>query len=217
MRLRKIGGGVLLAEFPTRYLLAATFMRIQEYYESPWRKFRGRRFTHEEYMDAYAARNGNFTYTSDWGGFNVPGNAVRRFFALFRDLNRKEAALRDAVLPAVRGLGARFYLIGAVAGDAATVRHEMAHGFYYLNPQYAAAMDAITSRWRRAGAFAKALMRRGYARTVVKDETQAYLATSTGAELGFTGAFPPGYRIAFARFARVAKASRKRESNKTVA
>jgi len=50
---------IYLVIAPSQYILAATFMRFQEYHESP--EFKGRIFTVEEYMDWYAKTYGNFT------------------------------------------------------------------------------------------------------------------------------------------------------------
>jgi len=201
MRLRQVAAATFLAEFKTQYLLAATFMRLQEYYESPLRGFCGRYFTHEQYMDAYAAKYGNFTYTADWAGFNVPGNIVVRFFSLFRDLSRKETALHEAMLPVMERWGDRFYLVGSTSGDLGTLKHEVAHAFYYLDPEYKREMDTITARWPQADSFRKAVVRKGYRSSVVKDETQAYMATSPKAWLtkwsGLRLVIPPAYRSVF--------------------
>ena len=203
MRVTKVAHGVFLIGFRSNYLLAATFMRMQEYYESPLRGFRGRYFTHEAFMDAYAAKYGNFTYTSDWAGFNVPGNVVRRFFALFRDLSCKETRLYELTLPMMERFGDAFYLIGSVSGDTGTMKHEMAHSFYYLDPAYRRDMDSITRGWRHAARFGETLAKKGYHTSVARDETQAYMATSTGKQLsaamGFRHCPPLEYAKVFRR------------------
>ena len=63
--------------FPNQYLLAATFLRFQEHYESP--KFRGRIFDWEEFMDWYAEQKGKFSYLQDWSGFNLPSPVFEPF------------------------------------------------------------------------------------------------------------------------------------------
>ena len=60
IRKQKVAKGIYLLRFRTQYELAATFLRVQEHYESP--KFHGRVFSLEQYMDWYAADRGNFTY-----------------------------------------------------------------------------------------------------------------------------------------------------------
>lgn len=203
MKVTKVTPGGFLIEFQSKYLLAATFMRVQEYYESPLRGFRSRYFTHEAFMDAYAAKYGNFTYTSDWDGFNVPGSVVRRFFALFRDLSCKETCLYEAVLPMIEQFGDAFYLIGSLLGDIGAMKHEVAHSFYYLDPAYRRNMNSITRGWRHAARFKETLVKKGYHASVARDETQAYMATSTGmwlsSAIGFRHRPPPEYAKVFRR------------------
>ena len=180
MRIRKLRGGIHLVEFDSQYMSCMTFMRMQEYYESPLTAFRGHFFTVEEFMDAYAKEYDNFTYAADWEGFNVPGHIVVRFFQLFSgDLTRKERRLHELVLPIIEKHGDRFYLIGVKSGKNDAVRHETAHGLYYLNPEYRAEMDAVTQEWAWTKKFHTRLLQHGYAKPVLDDETQAYMATST--------------------------------------
>ena len=44
-----------------------------------------RYFTLEEFMDCCAKYEGNFTYCTDWSGFNVPGNTILEFIELFQN------------------------------------------------------------------------------------------------------------------------------------
>ena len=56
-----------------RYDRAMTFLRVQEFYESPNKKFRGKNFSIWDYMKWYSTEYGKgFTYGTDWSGFNVP-------------------------------------------------------------------------------------------------------------------------------------------------
>src|SRR5580704_15894322 len=103
----KIAKGIYLLCFKTQYELAATFLRVQEYYESP--RFSGRIFSLEQFMDWYAERFGNFTYYQDWTGFNVPSTALRPFYdGRFDPLSEKEKRL----LRLFKGLRKPFYVIG---------------------------------------------------------------------------------------------------------
>src|ERR1700730_3525707 len=87
-----IGKGIYLLRFKTQYQLTATFLRVQEHYESP--RFHGRIFSLEQYMDWYASRYGNFTYYQDWAGFNVPSTALQPFYeGKFDPLSEKEMQL----------------------------------------------------------------------------------------------------------------------------
>jgi len=177
MKVSQVADRVCLVEYPNNYLLAMTFMRIQEFYECPIPGFRGHYFTVEEFMDAYAKEYGVFDYPK-WDGFNVPGNVVRDFFDTFHDLGTKETRLHEAVQPMIEQFGDQFYLIGTVENATDILLHESAHAFYYLDPDYRQTMDEMTEEWEHSEAFGKALIAKGYCKDVIPDETQAYLATS---------------------------------------
>src|ERR1700760_4146537 len=83
MKLQEVTSGLYHILFENQYSCCSTFLRLQEYYESPIKGIRGNYFTLEQFMDAYAETKGNFTYTLDWGGFNVPGHVIKKFFDLF--------------------------------------------------------------------------------------------------------------------------------------
>jgi len=157
--------------FPNQYLLAATFLRFQEHYESP--KFRGRIFDWEEFMDWYAGQKGEFSYLEDWGGFNLPSTVLEPFRSgSFDPLTRKEQAL----LELVRGLPEPFYVIGTIGGSSEAVAHEIVHGLYYVRPDYRQAVVAClaahdTRRLRRC------LAKIGYHKAVFDDEINAYVLT----------------------------------------
>jgi hypothetical protein len=54
-----------------------TFLRYQEFYESPSKKFRGKSYKLLDFMKWYASENdGIFTYPRDWAGFNFPGSII---------------------------------------------------------------------------------------------------------------------------------------------
>lgn len=169
-----------------QYELASTFLRLQEFYESP--KFAGKYFGLETYMDWYAAEYGNFTYTKDWNGFNVPGNVVRKFFSAKGFLGRLLRKEEDFMLLLADYLAAdnkeKFYIIG-VHGEGTTTRdvmkHEYAHAFYYLNKEYKKEQDVLVEQLPTA--FKEAifawLKEQGYMQGVYVDECQAYLSTNT--------------------------------------
>jgi hypothetical protein len=173
--------------FRNQYETCSTFLRLQEFYESPFRGIRGCVFTLEEYMDRYAQETGNFTYTLDWGGFNVPGQVVRNFFKSFEGmLLEKEKMLYDLLADQVRG-SEPFYVIGHYEPDAewsyeSTLAHEVAHGLYHLNGSYKKKMLKLVAEMpekARTQMENKLLGSGGYCRKVLKDEIHAYLSTSS--------------------------------------
>ncbi len=172
--------------FPNQYLLAATFLRFQEHYESP--RFRDLVFSWEEFMDWYAAQKGAFTYLDDWSGFNIPSSVLRLFRdGLFDPLTAKERALLDLV----RGLPEPFYVIGTVAGEADDLRHEIVHGLFSVSLAYRAAAIACLREFKTRR-LRDRVRRMGYHRKVVEDEINAYVLTGLADEL--RGLVPRGLK-----------------------
>lgn len=168
----KLGEGVFLLRFATQYLLASSFLRIQEHYESS--RFRNRVFTLEDYMDWYAAEFGAFTYYEDWSGFNVPSSAFAAFYAgRFDPLLRKERRLLDLF----RRERKPFYVIGIVSD--ADLDHEIAHALFHTRPEY---RNAVLTAMRRhdTAALEKRLQSMGYHHSVLSDEVHAYLVAPGG-------------------------------------
>lgn len=180
MKVKEIYPGLYLYTFPNQFELCSTFFRLQEFYESPIKQVRGKYFTLEDAITYYAYDNKEkpeFTYYKDWAGFNVPGNIADKFFYKFgTDMTCKEGALFDEVIDCY---GENFYLIGVEEGDEHCMKHEVAHGFYYLNKAYKKDMNKLFKALpkRIKDRMKQKLLSIGYCRQVVKDETQAYLAT----------------------------------------
>ena len=80
-----------------QYILCDTFMRLQEYYESPLKSIKGKCFTKEEFIDEYITKYKKFDYYNIWIGFNVPGNITKKFFKVFDDFSKKEKFLVKSV------------------------------------------------------------------------------------------------------------------------
>ena len=103
---------IYLIESKTRQDLAATFMRVQEYYESP--VFGGRTFSVGEFAAWYASEYGAFTYCQDWSGFNIPSWVLEPFRnGGFDPLTDKEKNL----LNFFKNIHDSFYIIGATSQD----------------------------------------------------------------------------------------------------
>ena len=171
MRLEQITDRIYHVNVPTQEELASTFLRFQEFYESP--KFRGKIFSLEEYARWYAAETGAFTYCSDWCGFNIPSHVLQPFYeGKFDPLSDREKAL----LEFFRGVQGSFYIIGTYGtANAETLKHEIAHGLYYTVPEYRRQVDEalagvdtelIRNNLRKTS---------GYSEDVMQDEVHAYL------------------------------------------
>ena len=174
--LTEILPGVFHLHFPTEHLLASTFVRFQEHYESPNPRFRGKAFTLEQFMDWYAAnqsKDGHFSYFQDWGGFNVPSRVLTPFYeGKFDPLTEKEKALLDLF----RGRPHPFYVIGTFGEelDQDTLAHEAGHGLYATSADYRRRAQEILAGADLTDVYAK-LRSIGYDDSVLLDEAHAYL------------------------------------------
>lgn len=169
---KKLADCIYLLRFKTQYELAATFLRVQEHYESP--QFSGRVFSLEKYIDWYVARYGAFTYYEDWAGFNVPSTALTPFYqGKFDPLLRKEKRL----LGLFRNLRRRYYVIGVY--DSRDLSHEIAHALFFTDKAYRLAVREAM-RGYDTSALKKQLASAGYARHVIPDEVHAYLVAPSG-------------------------------------
>jgi len=160
-----------------QHLLASTFMRPQEFYESPYKGIRGKYFSREHYEDTYAKETGAFTYYQDWAGFNMPMECMKEFFETFHDLSKKEQKLYDLIDPLF--LNNFEYVIGVTKGDTRSLDHEIAHGLWYTNHKYKTAASVLLSKLKNIKRLKKFLLRNGYETSKLDDEIQAYLSTST--------------------------------------
>lgn len=178
--------------FDSQYACCSAFMRVQEYYESQIETIRGSYFTLEEFMDAYAAsRKGNFTYFTDWAGFNLPCYVIKSFLGDFKGkLLEKEKALFDLIQKTLKANGHKkgelYYVIGTFDSngqyeDEDVVTHELAHAMFYLSEEY---RDVVTERINKFSdkvfnEMKSSLLKKGYCEDVIVDEIQAYLASNT--------------------------------------
>lgn len=165
---------VYLIESPTRQGLAETFMRFQEYYESP--EFAGRPFSVEEFTAWYIQKHRKFSYHRDWSGFNVPSSAFEPFFeGAFDPLTEKEKKMVD-FFKKIRG---NFYVIGITRSDRdwmETLKHELAHGLFFSDETYRNEVLSCIADLR-PGPVRSTLKKMGYGSNVIDDEVNAYLLT----------------------------------------
>jgi hypothetical protein len=177
--------------FKDPYQCAMHFLRYQEYYESPNPKFRNHAFSLVDFMEWYSETfgNGSFTYPLDWAGFNVPSNVITMVHSLgIPDKNKYDQVMLDVHAACSQKAGGDFYLIGSTGNKTKnlfTMKHEVAHGMFYLIPKYKKEMATLVSELKpnfRNSMF-KVLKRIGYTSHVYVDECQAYL--STGVPAGF--------------------------------
>jgi len=169
-------------KFETQHQTAYTLLRFQEHYESP--KFRGKTFTLDEFKRWYTKtspdgkKTGKFTYCTDWEGFNLPSHVFTTFFeGRFNPLSREE----KTILSLIRDkMDRKFYVIASFKKNKdGTLKHEIAHGLYYLDKEYRKQARKIINQIgkKQRNRISKYLLRKGYAQEVLEDETHAYILT----------------------------------------
>lgn len=138
----KIADSVYLLVFNTQYELTSTFLRFQEYYESP--EFRGKIFRLKEYKEWYSKLKGSFSYYTDWSGFNIPSYVLEPFYQKeFKRISKKERVILDMF----KKEKSDFYIIGICINrkkdnkkmkedTGLAIKHELAHGLFYTNESY---------------------------------------------------------------------------------
>jgi hypothetical protein len=171
------------------YHRAMLFCRVQEYYESPNPEFRGKNFSIWDYIEWYSRRNNDvFTYTFDWGGFNIP---LKTAWDCYEKLKENETPYDNVMDEIIRTIEMTMfnkkntrnwnaYIIGADSTESDTFEHEICHGLYATNKGYRELVDEVTIAipLKDYQTFRKNLLRMGYNGIVIDDEIQAYLSTN---------------------------------------
>jgi len=187
---------VYVLTYDTQYDLCMSFVRMQEFHESPSRKIRGKYFTLEDYIDYWSTEQGrgSFDYPRRWNGFNLPSNVIKKwysFYDVWGDIRDRERE----ILEAIDELGMqeavdeeppdKYYVIGVhseSSGDTMkeVIEHELAHAMYYLNPAYKRAANKLLKNMDKKvyDKAEKMLLKMGYGKNVIKDEMQAYFSTN---------------------------------------
>lgn len=167
-----------LLTFKTQKDLASTFLRFQEHYESPY--FRGRIFALEEYRQWYiksspnGKKTGEFTYYSDWNGFNIPSYVLKPFISgKFDPLSAKEREFLEIFKNEVEP----FYIIGIHKESKSTAnifKHEVAHGMFYANKNYRNEVLNTLAGFDLEPIKEELRLKSGYHEEVLEDEVHAY-------------------------------------------
>ncbi|MCZ2224806.1 MAG: hypothetical protein LC122_14385 [Chitinophagales bacterium] len=173
---------IFFVNFTNNYDMCMTFLRYQEYYECPSELFNGKQFTIIDFMEWYANEfgNGSFTYPRDWDGFNTPSYAIEEILfpasygksQTIPDWNKYDQTMLDIYNYCRDGnpVDNKFCLIASVGNTA--LKHEIAHGFFYLNQNYKDEMmsliNALPTKFYNR--FKKILLQKGYTDKVFDDE-----------------------------------------------
>lgn len=176
MKVTEIRPKTYVVDFASREELMKTFIRFQEYYESP--EFKHKIFTTEEFSSWYMkSRNSDtFTYYSDWSGCNVPSYV----FNFFRQGWMSPLSERETKLLKELPESGEFYVIGVFNGGSGDViAHEVCHSLFYSSKKYRDESLILLSEYKdELKSVEKYIMDLGYHPDVLQDETQAYICAS---------------------------------------
>ena len=171
------------------YHRAMLFCRVQEFYESPNPQFRGKNFSIWDYIEWYSREHRDvFTYTFDWGGFNIP---LKTAWDCYEKLREHESPYDEVMESIIRTIELKMfykkntrnwnaYIIGADSTESDTFEHEICHGLYATNKKYKLLVDEVTETISTKDyvTFKNNLIKMGYTDSVIDDEIQAYLSTN---------------------------------------
>ena len=174
----KITDKIFLLIFENQHEIASTFLRFQEHYESP--KFRGKSFSLGEFKAWYSSLRGDFTYYTDWNGFNIPSYILKPFYeGQFDPISDEE----KEILNLFRDVGDDFYVIGIhkdMKNVSSFLKHEIAHGLFYTDSQYKDRVMEILSEFNLDEIKDELRSKGGYHEEVLDDEVHAYSLGSVG-------------------------------------
>lgn len=163
---------------------AMIFLRAQEYYESSFEEIIGKQFKFSNYMDIYKQKYGKqeFTYGSDWSGFNVPSTILEEcmFNIPQEEINNYDRIMLSIIETIKNEEGdSKYYLLGVDELSNDLLEHEFAHAMWFTLPEYKDAMSKMNNECDpvvRDSMF-KCITDYGYADHILPDELQAYMST----------------------------------------
>lgn len=188
-KITEIHPKIFLVTIDNSYDLTMTFCRVQEFYESPFKKIRGKVFNMIDFQRLYTFHRGEefFSYPIDWSGFNIPSNVIENFFNVFNvnvdnwDYNIYDKVFEDICSDIRKKIKSndRYYIIASQPHKKDIIDHEVCHAFYYLYPHYKKQANLIIKKLPKSifNKMKNTLIDLGYARNVINDEIQAYVGT----------------------------------------
>ena len=175
--LEKLADNIFQLNIDKQEELCLTFLRFQEYYESP--KFKNKIFTLEEFVEWYTKEHSedgeNFDYHKEWNGFNIPSKVLKPFIEGKFILNEREKSF----LKLFNDQKGDFYIIGTHSEKEESyydglLKHELGHGLYYTNEEYKKEVNNILEK-TDLKELSKVFKKMGYHKSVHLDESHAYL------------------------------------------
>jgi hypothetical protein len=168
LKIKKQKHNAVLISADSQEELADSFMRFQEFYENP--HWADKIFTVGQVKKWYSEKYGADTYRFDWHGFNFPSCVLKPFKeGLFDPLTENE----HKILSFLKYRNDNFYVIGSNTDDV--LKHELNHALYYTNKKYREETNnLIDSNKKQLKNVFSHILKLGYHKKVLYDETQAY-------------------------------------------
>ncbi len=179
--LEKVTSGIYHLSFSDQLELNAHFLRWQEIYESDDLVYYNKPFQLFDFIKSYSKKKGgDFTYFTDWAGFNITTEIVSKFYPLITDVNDHDRLMFQIVEFIKKDNNNKdCYLIGSKDGSLETLKHEVAHGLYYSRDDYKDMMDDLIDSLPKDvyNESVSIIKNMGYNEHVIDDEIQAYFST----------------------------------------
>lgn len=179
-----LANNIHLLTFENQKDLTSTFIRFQEYYESP--SFRNKVFSFDEFRQWYiknspqGIQTGKFTYFSDWNGFNIPSYVLEPFiFGKFDPLSKQEKIFLEIFKTEKNP----FYIIGVHKKNKnmdSMLKHEITHGMFYTNKKYRDEVLSVISDFNIEPIKKELRLTAAYHEEVLEDEVNAYSIDTRG-------------------------------------
>lgn len=172
--------------FKTQKDLGMFFLRLQEFYEDDF--FQDEFFTIERFKEFYKEEygGGEFTYFSDWQGYNICSEQMRSCVKYYKphlsklSHKEKESILMVDFLSRIED--GKWLLIGTCGKNheqKITLNHELAHAIYFFDKNYNKNVKKLmrempSSIMKKSYDFLKGV---GYDNENIVDELNAYWST----------------------------------------
>ena len=183
--LKEVRDNIFAVIVPNDYDRAMLFCKMQEYYESDNKLFKGESFSIWDYMKWYAEKNkGVFTYTKDWDGFNIPFDVAMHFMVpneVESPYDKEMQIILEKIYHNYKSDRKKAYIIGVKSDKGDTFNHEMCHALYYTYRIYKKEINIITHNEMSLNTYnilIQNLIELGYNNNVIDDEIQAYMVTN---------------------------------------
>lgn len=178
---------IFIIEADTQKELVLTFFRMQEFYESQKPELYNKKFSVFDFIDTMMNDNGEINYFSHWDGFNIPDFAFEKWKKKNKSLTPYEKNLIDLMEYKIN-YAERYYIIGYMKGDKNCLNHEISHALYYVDKSYREKVDILNSEIESKHPeffdfVMQDLAHMGYNESVIKDEANAWLSTTSKQEL----------------------------------